>query len=648
MDLKDLRSVIEGPATLLDVQLKFQDDLVGDMLFEVQGQVGILPLLQFTLDQLFQQRLGHLLTQRAYREMGGVKGALSQRAEETYQGLPSEEHRQMARDVFLRLLVPGATGQDATRRRAARSEFEQADPVQTQQMQETLEAFISARLLTANQINGKTTIEVSHEALIREWKRLAEWLREAGDDILFQQSLSDDVTAWEQRKRPRDRLYRGAQLKEAQTWVRRNRPSELEVAFLRASVAQRIQSLVGLILVVLLLASSLGIAGWKVFFQPQPTLVTTLQDNNEVESLRWCINNAPSGSTIRFAQGIRGVIKLTGGDLVFAGGKRLSIVGPGANLMTISGGKTDAHIHVSKDATLTISDLGFKNSETSVDAFLFNEGTLTVTNSVIADNKTTAGVASFGGGIFNVGKLTVTNSTFSGNKASGSTAIGGGIGNADTGTLTVTNSTFSNNLASGDQQGIGGSIDNEGKVTVINSTLAYNWASGKQVGAGGGIFFYKGSFAIIRFSTIYGNTSSAGGGIFVDPAGSSQVMISSSIVAANSASDGPDISGALISDGYNLIENVAGAKGLNSTTDRQVNLANLKIDPTLGNNGGPAQTLVLLPGSPAIDVVPLQACSITIIDASGHAVMITTDQRGEPRPDGPENTYDIGAYESSY
>ncbi len=149
-------------------------------------------------------------------------------------------------------------------------------------------------------------------------------------------------------------------------------------------------------------------------------------------------------------------------------------------------------------------------------------------------------------------------------------------------------------------------------------------------------------------STIYGNTSSAGGGIFVDPAGSSQVMISSSIVAANSASDGPDISGALISDGYNLIENVAGAKGLNSTIDRQVNLANLKIDPTLGNNGGPAQTLVLLPGSPAIDVVPLQACSITIIDASGHAVMITTDQRGEPRPDGPENTCDIGAYESSY
>lgn len=150
MDLKDLRSVIEGPAKLPDVQLKFQDGLVGDMLFEVQGQVGILPLLQFTLDQLFQRCSGHLLTQQAYREMGGVKGALSQHAEETYQTLPSDKHRQMARDLFLRLIEPGITEQDTTRRRAARSEFERADPVQTQQMRETLEAFIGARLLTTN------------------------------------------------------------------------------------------------------------------------------------------------------------------------------------------------------------------------------------------------------------------------------------------------------------------------------------------------------------------------------------------------------------------------------------------------------------------------------------------------------------------
>jgi hypothetical protein len=97
-----------------------------------------------------------------------------------------------------------------------------------------------------------------------------------------------------------------------------------------------------------------------------------------------------------------------------------------------------------------------------------------------------------------------------------------------------------------------------------------------------------------------------------------------------------------------LIENTAGAAGLNAIVDRQVILADLKIDSTLRDNGGSTKTLALLQGSLAIDAVPLQACSFTITDSSGHRVTITTDQRGDPRPDGSENACDIGAYESSY
>ena len=548
-------------------------------------------------------------------------------------------------------------------------------------MHETLERFIRARLLTTNRIAGKTTVEVSHEALIREWRRLAEWLREAPGDILFQRSLSDDVIEWEQRTRPRDRLYRGVQLKEAQAWARRNRPSELEMAFLHASATQRILWLVGVIAVVLLLVPSITFVGWYVLHpSPSTTLVTTLQDNNEAGSLRWCINNASSGSTIRFAQGIIGTIKLTKGDLVFTSSKQLTIAGPGADQLMISGGNIGAHIRVSKGATLNISGLSFKNSETVDYAFLSNEGTLIVTNSIISGNKTTAGDASLGGGIENKGTLTVTNSTisnnssigdhnglgggidnqgkltvtgstFSNNKTSGSsdTGFGGGIFNYSTGTLIVTTSTFSDNSASGKQYSLGGGIENEGKLTVIDSTFSGNSATGKQDSFGGGIFYFglKGSFAIIRFSTIYGNTSNAGGGIWTDPKSNSQVTLSSSIIAANNAQNGPDISGVLISDGYNLIEHVAGAIGLNASTDRQVTLADLNIDSLLGNNGGPTQTLALQPGSPAIDAVPQQACSITITDPSGNPVTITTDQRGDPRPDGSENACDIGAYESS-
>ena len=63
--------------------LTFEENLVGDMLFDIQGQIGALPLLQFTLDQLFARREGYKLTVQAYQEIGGAKGALSKHAEET-------------------------------------------------------------------------------------------------------------------------------------------------------------------------------------------------------------------------------------------------------------------------------------------------------------------------------------------------------------------------------------------------------------------------------------------------------------------------------------------------------------------------------------------------------------------------------------
>ena len=504
MVTEDLRRVIQEPANLPDVQLTFESGLVDELLFDMQGQSGALPLLEFTLEQLVQRRNGHQLTLQAYHDMGGLKGALSQHAEETYQALPSEEHRQMAREVFLRLVEPGTTEQDTTRRRAAHSEFERADPVQTQRMQETLETFIRARLLTANQVSGTTTIEVSHEALIREWKRLAEWLREARNDILLQQSLSEDVAEWEQRKRPRDRLYRGDQLKEAQTWARRNRPSEQEVAFLRASVAQRTLLVVSLVAIAFLLVSSIGVAGW--FFvtrPPDPKLVTRLQDNVP-GSLRYCVQNAPSGSTITFAQSLRGgTIKLTGGNLVVGGSRQLTIRGLGANQMALSGGDTNAIIQVSPGVMLNVSGLSFEDSQTTLEAFFYNAGTLTVTNSIIRDN-TAVGYNSlvFGGGIYNVGTLTVTNSTISGNttrsisvRGSRGQSQGGGINND--GTLTVINSTISGNAAVLDSgtsfvasgTSFGGGIYNGigATLTVINSTISGNKAvnnSGQSQGGG--------------------------------------------------------------------------------------------------------------------------------------------------------------------
>ena len=131
MTLTELREAVEQPAALPDVQLTFEPGLVGDLLFEVAGQAGALPLLEFTLAQLFARRQGHTLTVAAYREIGGVRGALTTQAEATFATLPSEEHRQLARALFLRLIDSGTTEQDTTRRRAAWNELTLPDARRT-------------------------------------------------------------------------------------------------------------------------------------------------------------------------------------------------------------------------------------------------------------------------------------------------------------------------------------------------------------------------------------------------------------------------------------------------------------------------------------------------------------------------------------
>ena len=688
MDAKDLRRVIEQPAALPDVQLTFEGDLVENLFSEVRGQVGALPLLQFTLQQLFQLRSGRQLTLSAYRELGGVKGALTRQAEKTYDELPSDEHRKLARALFVRLIDPGASEQDTTRRRAALSEFTLDDPTRTRLMRETIDDFIAARLLTTNEVAGTTTIEVSHEAVIREWPRLVGWLREAREDIRLQHTISKDAAEWELRNKPADRLYRGSQLKEAQTWARRNTPSGNEMTFLRAGAASRVRSLVSVITVLLIVVSSMGVASWFYLHQtPDPTRVTNLNDNG-FGSLRWDIANAPSGSTITFDPSLwRHTIVLTG-DLPIT--EHLSIQGPGARLLTIS--SSTHQIDMRRGAFISISGLSFKGSKLNAMPLLSNEGTLILSNSAVSGNIAVLG----GGGIFNTGILILNNSTVSGNTVpqgegggifnegtlalsnstvSGNTASeGGGILNSG-GTLILSNSTVSGNTASYDGGGI--VINNfENVLTLTNSTVSGNSASHD----GGGIFIQSAISngfphivqADLTFSTIYGNRASAGSDIAVEdvvystgqemkPSSKqiSQVKISNSIVAGDPAHQGPDISGTLISYGYNLFQDNSGAifepaTQTQHSTDKTLSandLSNLFAAPVgLQDNGGPTKTLALAPDSPAVDQIPLAACHITVTikDSNGNFTSqfaITTDQRDMKRPDGNEQFCDIGAYE---
>jgi len=621
MEVHELRQVIEEPSALPDVQLTFEGNLVGDLLFEAQGQVGALPLLEFTLDQLFQKRDGHTLTVAAYREIGGVKGALAKHAESIYTSLPSEEHRSFAQVLFMRLVSLGMTEQDTTRRRVTFSELSLPNVRDTGLLREVTDTFIAAHLLTANEVTGIITVEVSHEALLREWTRLSNWLREGRDDIRLQQTISNDVNLWEQRGKSRDRVYRGSQLKELIVWARRNKPNEREAAFLRAGILRQLQFVASMIMIFLLLVTSAGAAVW--FFRqlpPDAKLVTNSNDDG-IGSLRWAITSAKAGSTITFAPNVRGTIRLKSNDLTFS--SNLTIQGPGAAALTISGGDTGHVVVVLDGNTVTMSDLSFKDSNTGKTqaGFINNQGVLTLINTIVSGN-TSSGT---GGGIYNnQNKLTLINSTVSNNSAQ----YGGGIYNYN-GTLTIINSTISGNKAVA-QDASGGGILDIGQLTLSNSTISGNVA----YDTGGGITVF-GSQATITFCTIYDNTAQNGGGFSIqdDQAQQSHVVMGNSIVAGNHAPLRADIAGRLTSDGYNLMQIVQASQLTRGPAPTDLLGTSPNVGP-LQDNRGSTKTHALALGSPAIDKIPPRAC---------HLDTMPTDQRAVKRPQG--SACDIGAYE---
>lgn len=272
LSVSELLAVIEQPAALDDVQITFEDSLVRDMLLEMQGQHNALPLLQFTLDQLFQRRAKRLLTHHTYEEIGGIRGALSLKAEQIYESLPSKAHRDLARALFLRLIDLGGTEQETTRLSIALNTFTFAYAVQTQMMREVITAFTEARLLTTSQGDDKASnVEISHEALIRAWPHYMEWQREFRWDAHMQRSINRDATAWVQYGKRRDRLYRSTQLSEAQLWAQRNVPNEQELTFLQASIGRRKRvrmfgTLIALLVIVAILPFTASLFGIRTFF----------------------------------------------------------------------------------------------------------------------------------------------------------------------------------------------------------------------------------------------------------------------------------------------------------------------------------------------------------------------------------------------
>ena len=234
---EELAETISGPAYRVGAVL--EEGLVETIIDDVREQPGALPLLQYALTELFERREGALLTTAAYQDIGGTLGALAKRAEEVFRRF-NEAGQNMARQTFLRLVTLGE-GQEDTRRRILQSELLTLGDRDV--VEEVIDRFGRYRLLTfdRDETTRSATVEVAHEALIRRWERLREWLTESRQDVRLERELLHAATDWDNAKRENSYLMGGNRLLSFEEWAESTtlQLNALEQDFLAASIIER-------------------------------------------------------------------------------------------------------------------------------------------------------------------------------------------------------------------------------------------------------------------------------------------------------------------------------------------------------------------------------------------------------------------------
>jgi len=245
-----LRRALVQPATKCGYRFE-DDDLVDEMLAEVQGERGTLPLLAFAVSQLWEQRDREhgVLTRKAYRDIGGVGGALARHAEATIDRIGPERIAHV-RELFRNLVTP--EGMRAVREwnellsvfegDTTKKPFVGAGFIPAREAaEEVLRELIDARLLTSYEIQEEDqqptrSVEIIHESLLANWPRLTRWQTQDADSAQLREQVRQAARTWDEHNRTDDLLWSGSTYREFALWRERypGGLTETEQAFAQA------------------------------------------------------------------------------------------------------------------------------------------------------------------------------------------------------------------------------------------------------------------------------------------------------------------------------------------------------------------------------------------------------------------------------
>ena len=245
MSSAELTQAITAPARQVGISL--EPGLVEALLKDVDPTSGSLPLLQYTLTELWQRQQDHQLKLSTYMQLGGVTGTLQQRADEVYNSLtPEQQHT--AKHIFLSLTQLGEGAED-TRRRLTQANLISAQHPEAQ-VAAVIKRLADANLVVTDELmleNGQriATVDVAHEALIRNWPRLRTWLNENRDLLRQQRRIEQAAIEWNQQPKKQQKRYllEGRQLTDARRFQKQHGAalplSEQADKYLAKSLTQR-------------------------------------------------------------------------------------------------------------------------------------------------------------------------------------------------------------------------------------------------------------------------------------------------------------------------------------------------------------------------------------------------------------------------